>query len=295
MNTNKTLSPRPSRRDTARAHAPRPRPVQRRASSRRVLVGLFALALLALAAGLLAGRYAGTPHAAAPAAYVSPYDWTGLERNGDRLAYYEDGVLRSDLGVDVSSHQGAIDWPAVAADGVDFAIVRAGNRGYTEGALYADERFAENVDGAKAAGLATGVYFFSQAVSVEEAREEAEFVLRLLAGRYLALPVAYDHEPVADGAGRANNVDRETLTACARAFCERLEQGGYETMIYGNSGDMARYDRADLGGRPVWFAEYDAAEPHAQFDFAIWQYTNGGSVAGIDTAVDLNLLLPPAK
>ena len=119
--------------------------------------------------------------------------------------------------------------------------------------------------------------------------------LRALAGRYLALPVAYDHEPVADGAGRANNMDRETLTACARAFCERLEQGGYETMIYGNSGDMARYDRADLGGRPVWFAEYDAAEPHAQFDFAIWQYTNGGSVAGIGTAVDLNLLLPPAK
>ena len=149
MNTNKTLPPRPSRRDTARAHAPRPRPVQRRASSRRVVIGLFALALLALAAGLLAGRCAGTPHAAAPAAYVSPYDWTGLERNGDRLAYYEDGALRSDLGVDVSSHQGAIDWPAVAADGVDFAIVRAGNRGYTEGALYADERFAENVDGAK--------------------------------------------------------------------------------------------------------------------------------------------------
>ncbi len=138
-----------------------------------------------------------------------------------------------------------------------------------------------------------GAYFFSQAVTVEEAREEAEFVLRLLAGRYLALPVAYDHEPVADGAGRANNMDRETLTACARAFCERLEQGGYGTMIYGNSGDMARYDRADLGGRPVWFAEYDAAQPHAQFDFAIWQYTNGGSVAGIDTAVDLNLLLPP--
>ena len=181
------------------------------------------------------------------------------------------------------------------ADGVDFAFVRVGNRGYTEGALYADTRYAENIDNATSAGLDVGAYFFSQAVSVEEAREEAEFVLRLLAGRYLALPVAYDHEPVADGAGRANNMDRETLTACARAFCERLEQGGYETMIYGNSGDMARYDRADLGGRPVWFAEYDAAEPHAQFDFAIWQYTNGGSVAGIGTAVDLNLLLPPAK
>ena len=176
---------------------------------------------------------------------MSPYDWSGLERSGDRLAFRENGEVRSQLGVDVSDHQGAIDWSAVASDGVDFAFVRVGNRGYTEGALYADTRYAENIDNATSAGLDVGAYFFSQAVSVEEAREEAEFVLRLLAGRYLALPVAYD--------------------------------------------------RADLGGRPVWFAEYDAAEPHAQFDFAIWQYTNGGSVAGIDTAVDLNLLLPPAK
>ncbi len=289
MNTNKTLSPRPSRRDTARAHAPRPRPVQRRASSRRVLVGLFALALLALAAGLLAGRCAGTPHAAAPAAYVSPYDWTGLERNGDRLAYYEDGVLRSDLGVDVSSHQGAIDWPAVAADGVDFAIVRAGNRGYTEGALYADERFAENVDGAKAAGLATGVYFFSQAVTPDEAREEADFVLGLLAGRPLDLPVAFDHEPVSDNAGRANHLTGPELAACARAFCERIEQAGYETLVYGNKRDIARFGGDDLDGRPVWFAEYDVAVPTGQFDFVMWQYTSAGTVAGISTRVDLNI------
>ena len=139
MNTKGTLPPKPPRRNVAGAPAPRRRPVQRRASSRRAIVGLFALALLALAAGLTAGRCAGTPHTAAPAAYTSPYDWEGLERTGDRLAYYENGELRSDLGVDVSSHQGAIDWPAVAADGVDFAIVRAGNRGYTEVALYADE------------------------------------------------------------------------------------------------------------------------------------------------------------
>ena len=259
-----------------------------------VAAALTAVALLG-SLGFMAA--CGPEDAAEPAAqaYVSPYDWSGLERSGDRLAFRENGEVRSQLGVDVSDHQGAIDWSAVASDGVDFAFVRVGNRGYTEGALYADTRYAENIDNATSAGLDVGAYFFSQAVSVEEAREEAEFVLRLLAGRYLALPVAYDHEPVADGAGRANNMDRETLTACARAFCERLEQGGYGTMIYGNSGDMARYDRADLGGRPVWFAEYDAAEPHAQFDFAIWQYTNGGSVAGIGTAVDLNLLLPPAK
>ena len=223
MNTKGTLPPKPPRRNVAGAPAPRRRPVQRRASSRRAIVGLFALALLALAAGLTAGRCAGTPHTAAPAAYTSPYDWEGLERTGDRLAYYENGELRSDLGVDVSSHQGAIDWPAVAADGVDFAIVRAGNRGYTEGALYADERFSENVDGAEAAGLATGVYFFSQAVTPDEAREEADFVLGLLAGRPLDLPVAFDHEPVSDETGRANHLAGTELAACARAFCERIE------------------------------------------------------------------------
>lgn len=262
-----------------------------------VAAALAAVALLG-SLGLMTACSGGDATEPAEQAYVSPYDWSALERSGaqgDRLAYRVDGEVRSQLGVDVSDHQGAIDWNAVAADGVDFAFVRVGNRGYTEGALYADARYAENIDNATSAGLDVGAYFFSQATSVEEAREEADFVLQLLAGRYLAMPVAYDHEPVADAAGRANNVDRETLTACARAFCERLEQGGYDTMIYGNSGDMARYDRAELGERPVWFAEYDSAEPHAQFDFAIWQYTNGGTVAGIATAVDLNLLLPPIE
>ncbi|MFQ9181535.1 MAG: GH25 family lysozyme, partial [Eggerthella lenta] len=166
-----------------------------------------ALTAVALLGSLGFTAACGPEDAAEPAAqaYVSPYDWSGLERSGDRLAFRENGEVRSQLGVDVSDHQGAIDWSAVASDGVDFAFVRVGNRGYTEGALYADTRYAENIDNATSAGLDVGAYFFSQAVSVEEAREEAEFVLRLLAGRYLALPVAYDHEPVADGAGRANN------------------------------------------------------------------------------------------
>ena len=157
--------------------------------------------------------------------------------------------------------------------------MRAGNRGYTEGALYADERFSENVDGAEAAGLATGVYFFSQAVTPDEAREEADFVLGLLAGRPLDLPVAFDHEPVSDETGRANHLAGTELAACARAFCERIEQAGYDTLVYGNKRDIAR----------VWFAEYDVAVPTGQFDFVMWQYTSTGTVAGISTRVDLNI------
>lgn len=254
-------------------------------------VGLVALAGLLLVGLLLnLGRCSEpAPVETATPAYVSPYDWAGLSRDGDRLTYSEDGETRSQVGVDVSDHQGEVDWQAVASDGIDFAFVRVGNRGYTEGGLSVDGRFAENADGAEAAGLEVGVYFFSQAVSVEEAREEADLVLSQLNGCALSLPVAFDHEPVADPSGRANNLDRATLTACAVAFCERVEAAGYTTMVYGNKGDMARYDRAALGDRPVWFAEYDAAVPSGQFDFAIWQYTNGGSVAGIATPVDLNL------
>ena len=221
--------------------------------------------------------------------YVSRYYWNGLTANGDRLAYYEGGALCSDLGVDVSDHQGDIDWQAVARDGSDFAIVRLGNRGYTEGALYADEQAAANLDGAAAAGLETGAYFFSQATTEDEAREEAEFALALLDGRSLRLPVVFDHEPVPDAAGRANRIMGDELTACARAFCERIEQAGYATMIYGNKQDIARFGSNAFGNRPVWFAEYDVAVPTGQFDFDLWQYTNGGSVAGIPTAVDLNI------
>ena len=150
------------------------------------------------------------------------------------------------------------------------------------------------------------MYFFSQATTPEEAREEARFVLDQLGGRTLQLPVAFDHEPVANAAGRANGITGSDLIACMEVFCETIEAAGYDTMVYGNRSDMARFSPLDgtaqaatalddaIGGRPVWFAEYGVSTPTAPFDFAIWQYTNNGNVAGIDTAVDLNILLPQA-
>lgn len=227
--------------------------------------------------------------------YVSPYSWENLAQDErGRLAYSEDGQPASQIGIDVSDHQGSIDWNAVAADGIDFAFVRVGWRGYTEGALNVDEYAAENLDGASAAGLDVGAYFFSQATTPDEAREEAEFVLSIVAGRYLAYPIVFDHEPVAEADGRANNLDDATVSACAQAFCERIEEGGYSTMIYGNTADMARIDPSVTATRPVWFAEYGVDHPTAQFDFSIWQYDNEGSVAGISTTVDMNILFETA-
>lgn len=260
------------------------------------IVAILGFALSTCTARDTAGR--STP-------YASPYDWSSLDWDSGRPVYYQDGQPASRIGVDASDHQGYIDWGAVASDGIDFAIVRAGNRGYTEGSLSQDQYFEHNIDGAQAAGLDVGVYFFSQAVNADEAREEAQFVLRLLAGRSLQMPVAFDHEPITTGAvGRADDISNEELTACARAFCEIIEDAGYDAMVYGNRQDMARFSSLDgsaeaaeqlaaqLEGRSVWLAEYDVAAPSAPFDFTIWQYTNSGQVAGIDTAVDLNILLP---
>lgn len=221
--------------------------------------------------------------------YVSPYDFSGLSQQNGRFSYSENGVGKSQTGIDVSEMQGVIDWEQVANDGIQFAFVRAGYRGTTEGGLFADARLNENLDGATDAGLQTGVYFYSQATSAEEAQEEADFVLDQLGGRKLDLPITFDHEKDTTVNARGNSVDRDTLTAAALAFCQRIEQAGYRSMVYGNKVDIARMNLDSLGSRPVWFAEYNALRPSGQFDFVLWQYSNTGSVAGISTPVDMNL------
>ncbi len=272
---------------------------QARKSSIPVILAIVALIALGIGAALLMSNWLNAPaktttqesQAYESQPYVSPYDFAGLAYDDTgRLTYSENGVLKSKTGVDVSQYQGTIDWDAVAGDGVSFALVRAGSRGYTEGALSVDDNFIENVDGATSAGLDVGVYFYSQALTVEEAEEEADLVIQQLNGRQLNLPVAFDYEQNSDPNARGNSIDSQTLTEVALAFCKRIEAAGYKTMIYGNAWDMARFNISDLGGRAIWFAEYNSTTPDAQFDFAIWQYNNNGTVAGIDAAVDMNIL-----
>ncbi len=225
-----------------------------------------------------------------PATSSAPYDLDGFEWVDGRMTYTENGTVKSQIGIDVSEHQGYIDWDAVAADGIRFAFVRAGNRGNTEGTIAADAYYTANVTGAKAAGLAVGVYFYSQATSVEEAQEEADFVLGMLNGESLSLPIVFDHERDLTNYARGNDVDSETLTAAAVAFCKRVEAAGYSSMIYGNRGDLARYDLSSLGDRNIWFAEYSVDYPSYSTAFSIWQYDSNGVVDGIDTAVDMDIL-----
>lgn len=271
---------------------------KRGSCSKALLLVLLVLLLGGLLGFLLfnASRcVSGDPNAAgtgAKAPFVDSHDWSGLRSEGDRLYYYHEGdVLMSRLGVDVSQYQGWIDWNAVASDGIDFAIVRVGSRGSTEGDLYLDESFSANFEGARAAGLAVGVYFYSQAISEEEAREEAHFVLEQLQGASLDLPVVFDHEPNLEAAARANYLDGDTLTACARAFEQEITAAGYSIAVYGNNYDLARFNSDLLEDMPVWYAEYTLGSPSNSAPFRIWQYSSNGSVAGINAAVDMNLLL----
>lgn len=270
--------------------------------TRRRFVAGAACAVACAAAGLLVGCGSASKSAevAAIEPYVSPYDWSGLVRDGEKLAYYENDALCSRWGIDVSEHQGNdIDWAAVADAGVQFAFARIGNRGATEGALSADEFFFQNAVRAGEVGIQVSAYFFSQALTEDEAREEARFALDNLRETEAAgatfVYVAYDHEPVEIEGARANNLSSEQLTANARAFCEVIAAAGYAPMLYGNQRDLLRLAPELRAAYPVWLAEYDVEVPTAPLDFSIWQYTNAGTVPGIPTDVDLNVWLEPQK
>lgn len=262
-----------------------------------ILLAAVALSLgcVAVALGTCSPHAAETRDTSLSSTFTShtSYHWDNLQRDEKgRLSYVEDGNAASQTGVDVSEHQGYIDWSAVAADDIDFAMIRVGNRGATEGALAFDDYFAYNLGSALDAGLDVGVYFFSQATTEAEAVEEAEFVLNALGGAALTYPIAYDHERIAGVEGRADDLTVEQMTANARAFCDRIAQAGYIPAIYGNASDLARYDFDNLGDCGVWFAEYGTEKPRRDSGFSIWQYANDGIVSGIETVVDLNIRLP---
>ena len=225
--------------------------------------------------------------------YVSPYNFDNLKNEQGRFSYYEDGNLVSQTAVDVSDLQGKIDWERVSEDGIDFAMIRLGRRGYTEGNIYLDNYYYENVSGVQSEGMPFGVYFFSQAITEDEAIEEANFVIKHLSGFVISYPVVFDHEPVESADGRANNLSKNELALITKAYSQKIEDAGYTPMIYGNAFDMERLNLNDLKGIDVWYAEYESSQPTGQFDFAMWQYSSTANVSGINTQADLSILFKP--
>lgn len=208
--------------------------------------------------------------------------------NGE-YQYVEEGEVISHKGIDVSRFQGKIDWNAVAADGVNFAFIRVGNRGYGSGALLQDETFERNIKGANAAGVKAGVYFFSQAVTEAEAIEEANFVLEQIAPYQIDCPVVCDMEMIAGDEGRADSLTVEQRTQMIKTFCDTIANAGYTPMIYMNLELAAiRINLAELEGYDKWFAYYNP-EMYFPYEYKVWQYSEKGTVAGISEPVDMNI------
>ena len=193
-------------------------------------------------------------------------------------------------GIDVSDYQGAINWVAVRESGIDFAILRCGWRGYSGGSLNEDKYFRQNVEGAVAAGVKIGAYFFSQATSVMEAAEEAVFTAKILQGCPLTLPVFFDWENIGTESARTDGVDAHTVTQAALEFCRLLGSEGYQTGVYSYIPNVySMYELDSLQGIPLWMGD-PGSWPEFLYEHDIWQYSFTGTVPGIEGNVDMNVI-----
>ena len=277
----------------------------RRSKTALILVTVILAALVAaLVIGLLSKKEPEDPHKGQVYIYDG-FDWiwmTPLEgvpanelteesfsSNDGRIEYTgtDYDVLR---GVDVSVHQLDIDWKQVAASGVDYAYIRVGWRGYTEGGLFEDAYFERNIQGALDAGLHVGVYMFSQAVTVQEAIEEADFVLERIGKYNVTLPVVFDWEKIEAAEARSHGLTMELRTDCARAFCETVKSAGYVPCVYFNRNlGYYGYDLTRLTDYEFWFSLPESGFPNFYYACDMWQYSFTETVPGIAEPTDMNL------
>lgn len=213
---------------------------------------------------------------------------------GAKYNFASDGSLMQGsgtMGIDVSKYNGNIDWNAVKNSGVSYVIIRVGYRGYTQGSLVDDSKFAANIKGATAAGLKVGVYFFSQAVDQVEAVEEASMVLERIKGYTISYPIFLDVEYSGSSGnkGRADSLDKNTRTAVCKAFCETIKNAGYTAGVYANKTWLNdKIDASALSSYKIWLAQY-AATPTYKGRYDLWQYKSTGRVSGISGNVDMNI------
>ncbi|MDD6919644.1 MAG: phage tail tip lysozyme [Eubacteriales bacterium] len=247
-----------------------------------------------------------------------------IEVNGVKYYLKSDGALKVEgeslnnnlkksKGIDVSYHNGVIDWKKVKQSGVEFAIIKVGGRGYGTGKLYDDSQFEANIKGALAAGVKVGVYFYTAAMNEKEAVEEANYTIQKIKGYNITLPVAYDSENYYINDARDKNITKEQRTNNTIAFLETIRKAGYMPMVYSNKdsfNDEKYFDTSRLVDKYlIWFAQYYKAsdgKPYSSFDqyldenrthnytyegktgpIHMVQFTSSGSISGINTAVDM--------
>lgn len=216
------------------------------------------------------------------------YSDDGIIINDDgSFSYEKEDKTMAKKGVDISRYQGDVQWDKVKEAGIDFAIIRCGIRGYESGEIVVDEGFWDNAVSASQQGIEIGVYFFSQAITKQEAVEEADVVIESLSGNEIAYPVVYDLERISGG--RMQNLTKDEMTDNCLAFCNRIKEAGYTPMIYGNLETfMLMLDIDRLDSIEKWLAYYNN-DFYYPYEFSMWQYSETGQVDGIEGEVDMDL------
>ncbi len=218
------------------------------------------------------------------------YDFTKLEEKAGIMRYMQDGKIVSYVGVDLSKQNGEVNFAGMKAAGVDYVMIRLGSRGYSTGQITLDENFNDYMKGAIDAGLSVGVYFYSQAISQEEAVQEANFVVQNLAPYQanVKYPVAFDMEFVPNDAARIDGLSRDDKTSIAVSFLEAVKAAGYVPMVYGNKEWLVKeVDLSKLQNFDVWLSQ-DEDMPDFPYQFTMWQYDTGAVLNGVSNA-NLNI------
>lgn len=219
------------------------------------------------------------------------YDFTNLEEKAGLRRYMENGKKISYVGVDLSKQNGDVNFNSMKAAGVDYVMIRLGGRGYSTGQISLDENFKKNIEGAAAAGLDIGVYFYSQAISQEEAIQEVNFVIQNLEPyrANVKYPIAFDMEFVANDTARIDSLTKDEKTNIATSFLESVKAAGYVPMIYGDKEWLIKeIDLARLQSYDVWLVQ-EQELPDYPYQFTMWQYSTEGVVNGVSGDANLNI------
>jgi GH25 family lysozyme M1 (1,4-beta-N-acetylmuramidase) len=217
------------------------------------------------------------------------YDFTNLVSKSGMMEYFVNGRQTSYLGVSISKYDDYVDFVKVRKDGIDFVMLRVGARGYGSGQLTLDENFLDNIKRATDAGLRMGVYFYSQAITPEEAAEEANLVLTNIADYEISYPVAFDMEYVDNDTARVEALSKEEKTKVAITFLDTVKAAGYIPMVYGDKEWLIkRMDLSKLKDYDVWLSQ-PGDIPDYPYQFTMWQYDDNASVDGIAQRTNLNI------
>lgn len=217
------------------------------------------------------------------------YDFSNLTMRQKQLAYYADGKTYSYVGADLSKYNEEVDFKVLKESGVSFVMLRLGMRGYGSGELMTDEKFAEYMAKAMEAELNIGVYFYSQAITEEEAAEEANFVIQNLENYPITYPVAFDMEYVANDTARVESLTREEKTKMAKVFLDTVKEAGYKPMVYGTKEWLLKQvDLTKLTDYDIWLSQQEEV-PDYPYQFQMWQYSKEGNLNGVNGNVNLNI------